>query len=450
MSRHSFWSNHQSITANLAHQFTARIESRSLRSDDAQVTESLADALLADACRERVSDIHLMPAGDMFRIRFRVDGDLLDAAQTSHEVGERLLNHFRAVGDMDTGHLFRPAESRLTYMLDEQELDLRLAVTPCMGGETMVIRVLHPETVQQQIDALGLANSDLQRLKNWLETASGMFLVSGPTGSGKTTTVYALLHELKQLRRSIYTIEEPVEYQIPGICQLEVDAEHGLTFTAGLRSLLRMDPDFLMVGEVRDHRAAHAACDAAIRGRTLMSTIHSRDVTGVITTLRNWNLQNHEIAAAVTMVVAQRLVRKLCPECRYEKPPTDEQLRWLRAAGVDTPPRNVWLKAGCGHCHGMGYHGRTGIFELWQLDEDDYEAILTGKDERAILRHLHQQGYRTMLQDGLEKAERGIIALDDLRAVPDLLPHRKPVGLDDAAASDTLPPSSLELAEGKH
>ncbi|MFA9479470.1 GspE/PulE family protein [Phycisphaerales bacterium AB-hyl4] len=445
MSSSVFGSRGQPTPPNLARQFTARLQSRNFDSDPAGNMEALSDALLNDACRERVSDVHLMPAGDMMRIRFRVDGDLIDAAQVSQAMGERVINHFRAIGDIDTSHLFRPVESRLTYMLDNEELDLRLAVTPCMGGEAMVIRVLHPETVQQNIDSLGLIDSDLQRVSDWLDTASGMLLVSGPTGSGKTTTVYALLHELKQLRRSIYTIEEPVEYQIPGICQIEVDVDHGLDFATGLRSLLRMDSDFLMVGEVRDHRTADAALDAAVRGRTLMSTIHSRDVSGVITTLRNWDIQNHEIAAAVTLVIAQRLVRKLCPECRKEKRPTEEQLRWLRSAGVENV-RGVFHKGGCDHCHGLGHLGRTGIFEVWQVDEDDYEAVLAGKDERAIQRDLLDRGHRTMLRDGLEKAEMGIISLDELRRVPDLLPHRRP-GSMDIAAEATEPVGSSQADE---
>ena len=428
----------------LAQQFTRRL----VATDPAALTagaevEALANALLQDARRERASDIHLLAMDGPVRVRLRIDGDLLDAAVVPTAIGERLLNHFRVMGELDTGHLYRPAESRLNYRLGDQELDLRLTVAPTSRGDVMVIRMLDIAVVEHQLEALGLSHEQRERLRYWLETASGMLLVAGPTGSGKTTTLYALLSELVEANRSIFTLEDPVEHHLPGVAQITIDPEHGLTFASGLRSLLRMDPDYLMVGEMREARAAHAATDAAIRGRIVFSTIHSRDAVGVVTALRNWGLEQHEIAAAMTLVMAQRLVRRLCPHCVREGPLSEDQARWYRAVtgGVE-PPARLGEPVGCDRCRGTGYHGRVGLFELWSPDEEDYDMILAGRDEVSMRRRLKEKGHRTLMSQGLAQVEAGVIALEDLRRTPDLLARQamdrgEPGQLVDEAA--TLP-----------
>ncbi len=410
----------------LARQFTRRL----VQLDESRATaggeiEALANALLHDARRERASDIHLMAMNGPVRVRLRIDGDLLDAAVVPAAIGERLLNHFRVMGELDTSHLYKPAEARLHYRLDDRELDLRLSVAPASRGEVMVIRMLDIAVIEHQLEALGLPHAHERRLRYWLDTASGMLLVAGPTGSGKTTTLYALLQELIRANRSIFTLEDPVEHHLDGVAQITIDPSHGLTFATGLRSLLRMDADYLMVGEMRETRAAHAAADAAIRGRILFSTIHSRDAVGVVTALRNWELENHEIAAALTLVVAQRLVRCLCPQCKERGTLTEDQARWYRGVtGGAEPPASVAQARGCDHCRGTGYRGRMGLFELWSPDEEDYNMILAGRDEAAIRRRLKQKGHATLLTAGLEHLAAGTIALEDLRRTPDLLPRQ--------------------------
>lgn len=409
---------------NFAQQFTSLLATRGVHaSASARDMDALADALLRDAVNERASDIHIEPLNGSTRIRFRIDGELLDAALLPRTHGTRLLNHFKAIGEIDPGHVFRPQQTRLAYHLGHDELDLRLAISPCLDSEIMVIRLLMPEMLEQRINALGLSDRDLDVLHEWLASTSGMLLACGPTGSGKTTTVYSLIRELSQLNRSIFAIEDPVEYEVGGVNQIPVDEHHQLTYAEGLKAILRMDPDYIMLGEIRDSVSAESGFTAANRGTVVLSTMHSRDPFGVVTTFRNWHLPDNEIASGLNMMIAQRLVRRLCPECCYEDKPTDEQRRWLRAAGARVPQR-IWQAGACEYCRGQGYRGRTGIFEIWQVNEADYEGILAGMDEHALRRQVHERGYGTMLDDGLQKASHGVTSIDALRSVPDLLPLR--------------------------
>lgn len=430
-----------SARTDLARHLTTAIATVSnLTTASARTMDALTDALLRDAVEQRVSDIHLEPVEDVLRIRFRIDGELLFASLLPKARGLHLVNHVKAVADINPGPLFQPQEKRLSYRLDDHELDLRLAVIPCLQDETMVIRVLMPEMLEHRLSALGLSERDLARVRQWLESTSGMLLSCGPTGSGKTTTVYSLLRELSQLNRAVFCIEDPIEYEIPGINQVRVDEAHQLGYAEGLKSILRMDPDYIMLGELRDARGAEAALTAANQGTVVLSTMHSRDPIGTVTTLRNWHLPNNEIAVGLNMLIAQRLVRRLCPKCRYEGKPTEEQRRWLKAAGAKAPSR-IWQAGTCAQCRGLGYHGRTGIFEVWQLDEADYDAILAGMDEHALRRQVDEKNHGTILDDGLEKARKGTTAVDALRHVPDLLPlhalvqHSQKVGTPRSVAN---------------
>jgi type II secretory ATPase GspE/PulE/Tfp pilus assembly ATPase PilB-like protein len=240
-----------------------------------------------------------------------------------------------------------------------------------------------------------------------------MFLVTGRTGSGKTTTLYAILQELKLADRSIVTIEDPVEYQVDGITQMEVDHYHGLNYAEGLKSSLRMDPDYLMVGEVRDAESARASTDASITGRVLQSTMHSRDAAGAESSLRSWAILHHEIFTSLRVVIAQRLVRKLCPECRKQGEVSTRVRRWME--GMSLPaPETAWQPVGCTTCQGLGFRGRTGVFEVWTLDEDDYDLISAHAEERKIRQRLTEKEHLTLLADGLSKAAEGVTTLEEL------------------------------------
>ena len=380
--------------------------------------DEVGDLLLRDALRERASDVHLEPAEDGWRVRLRIDGCLYDAAFLGHDVGQRLVRHFKALSGVDSVTTQRPQDGRRTYRLDGRDVDLRLAAAPCLAGEKLVLRLLACGAAGWDLAALGMSDAQLTHMHEWLANVHGMVLVVGPTGSGKTTTLYALLRQLRLAERAITTIEDPVEYQIPGVTQMQVNAKAGLTFASAVKAMGRLDSDVLLVGEMREAESARAALDAAGRGRVLLSTLHCRDAVAAVRALRNWGLSDHEIAGSLDVVVAQRLVRVLCPACRREEAPSDADRVWFESAGIP-PPRHTWepRPGGCPDCHATGYRGRTGVFEVWRLDEPDYRLLLRRADELAIRRDLSRRGHRTLLADGLDKADRGITSLEELKVL---------------------------------
>jgi len=381
----------------------------------------LASLLLQDAWRERASDIHLDPQSGGYRICFRIDGVLYVAALLTREQAHRLVNQFKTWAKLDPVHTFTCQESRWTYSIDDQLLHLRLTGVPCVNGEKLTIRLLNPKRVEHRLDELGLSESHFEHIQAWLNNIKGMFLVVGPTGSGKTTTLYGLLHELIAHGKSIVTIEEPVEYQIDGISQIQVDRRHDLTFAQGLRTMLRLDPDYLMVGEIRDAESARSATDASVGGRILLSTLHSPDSVGTITTLRNWGLKDYEIAANVSVIVAQRLVRVLCGHCKEKRALSKTQQAWLASiVGNGSKIDQAWFVVGCDRCGQTGYVGRTGIFEVWRLNEEDYESILAGQDEHALREQLLKRNQPLLLADAIEKFKEGITSLESLQAIAGL------------------------------
>lgn len=376
----------------------------------------LAEAVLKDAHRQRASDIHLSPEESGVRLGLRVDGVLLNAALIGKDNGQRLINQFKTLAGLDPVATFAPQDARLSYDLEEQALDLRVACAPCVEGEKLAIRVQIPENLEQRIDDLGLSGEPLEVLKQWLEAVEGMLVVAGPTASGKTTTLYALLHELKLLDRSIITIEDPVEYRVDGIAQMQVNADQGFTFAEGIKAMLRLDPDYLLVGETRDRESARAAVDAASSGRALLTSLHSRDAVGAITSLRNWGVEDYEIATLLQIGIGQRLIRTLCPDCRKSGSPTEKEQLWLRAMGLPVPDGS-WHAVGCEKCDQLGYRGRTGVFEIWRLDEEDCDLILAHTDERTLRRRLNDKGYAFLLTDAVDKAAEGVTTIDELRSL---------------------------------
>lgn len=374
----------------------------------------LALALVQDAMTARASDIHLEPRDDEMRVRLRIDGAVSDVAGLTAEQGKWLTNQFKALADLDPVVRFTPKDSHARVCLNDCTVDLRLALAPCQQGEALSIRLLDPKRLDRSIDDLGLTEANRQQLEDWLENVNGMFLSAGPTGSGKTTTIYALLHELKFADRTVVSIEDPVEYEIPGITQVQLDEKHHLSFAEGVKAMLRLDPDFLMIGEIRDAASARAAGDAAITGRVLLSTVHSRDAVGAVTALRNWGLPDHEIAESLAVVIAQRLVRRLCPGCRKPATPTESEIRWLRSLRLPAP-KCAWSATGCNKCDGFGYFGRTGIFELWRLREADYRLILEHSHDHQLRQHFHASHAGNLIQDGLAKVDAGVTSLAELR-----------------------------------
>lgn len=401
----------------LVQELLSVVEKRDVSTDNEELKYPFeAVSLLRDAVRERASDIHLDTQVEGVLVRLRIDGAVIDGTLLEHSIGKRLCNQFKAICELDPVAKYVPEEARGSYEVDGCLLNLRIAHAPCLNGDKISVRILDPRLVPRTLLQLGLHSSALEHIQDWLDDVHGILLVAGPTGSGKTTTLYALLNKLKLHKKNIVSIEDPVEYQIYGINHMQVDMKHGLGFPEGVKAILRMDPDYVMLGEIRDAASAKAAIVAAASGRPLLSTIHSRDATGVINVLRNFTLNDHEISSHLIMVIAQRLVRLLCPECRLQEHPTPSERRWLKLLGRKVP-RQVWHAKGCDACRGLGYKGRTGVFEVWRMRADDYKLILQGTDRKQIYEHLREQGHIFMLDDGLSKAAEGLTSLDELRGL---------------------------------
>jgi type II secretory ATPase GspE/PulE/Tfp pilus assembly ATPase PilB-like protein len=379
-------------------------------------TEEIMRALLTDALSARASDVHFDPLSDSFQVRFRIDGALHRVMMPDLEEGMRMVRFFKAAAGLDPGNLITPHDARAHFEIDGRDLEVRLALAPAVTGEKLALRLLWRDRLALNLGELGLAASQRDEIGHWLNNASGMFLAAGPVGSGKTTTLYALIAELDLARRNIVTIEDPVEYQVDGLNQLQADERHGLAMGGALKTILRLDPDFILIGEIRDETSARAAIDAAGTGKIVLSTLHARDAAGTVTSLRNLGATDHQIAVALSFVVAQRLVRKLCPECRTQGTLEKPDRAWLERLHLDVP-QTIWKAVGCPRCAGTGYYGRSGVFELWPVDWQAYDLILAGADEATIRRHVRNQTESDILKAGLEQAAAGLTTLTELRGM---------------------------------
>ena len=389
---------------------------KSARLDDDEITEPWATALINDAVQTRASDIHLDPQMDEIRVRFRIDGAVHEVASLPAKIGLRMLRYFKVASNLDPAASLLPEDSHFQMELDGKPLDIRVACAPCVFGDKLAMRLLQRSAVKHRLAHLGLREEDQAAIQAWLGDISGMLLVAGPVGSGKTTTLYALLAELHLAGRHIVTIEDPVEFQLEQVNQIEVNVKRGLTFERGLRSILRLDPDYILLGEIRDKESALVAMEAATAGRAVLTTMHSRSTAGVVTALRSLGAPNYEIAASLAFIIAQRLVRKLCEQCRRLETPRKAELQWLESLGEPIPDK-AWHPVGCEHCAQTGYYGQTGVFEVLPVDERVYDFIVAGDDEHKLRQHLRAAGFRPLLRDGLEKAAAGITDLSELTRI---------------------------------
>ena len=407
--------NPRPVEPRLAPRFHALLAAHPPQPDQPR-TQERAEALLADAVQWRASDIHLEPSSSETRLRFRVDGVLHDAAAVPNFSGHRLAAFFKTLSQIDALALAKPEHGHGRMEAAGTLVELRTTVAPTVAGEMLGIRLLDTNRPLLRLGDIGMSEADQQTLRAWLEGMQGMLLVGGPVGSGKTSTLYALLHELQKLPRSILTVEDPVESNLDGISQIEVNPKRGLLFPEAIRAMLRLDPDYLLVGEIRDPESAHVAITAAGSGHALLSTIHARDAVGTVTTLRNVGAKNWEIAAALEVCVSQRLVRRLCPACREESPATEEDQSRFAAIG-EAPPATLFAARGCNDCAGTGFSGRIGVFELWRVDAVARQAIADGADDLALARHALQHGLRPLLHDALAKVAAGLTSLPEIRAL---------------------------------
>lgn len=372
--------------------------------------------LLQLAVSARATDIHIDPYQANFLLRLRIDGCLDNLGTIDRSEGQLLENQLKTMAQIDPGVQFIPRGSRFTAPLKNGNTEVRLTLAPCISGPKLALRLLDPQQVSLPLDKIGMATDQMASLEDWLLSMGGIFLVSGPTGSGKTTTLYALLHELAGRGRHILTIEDPVEYEIEGINQIQTDKIHGLDFPTAVRSMLRLDPDDLMIGETRDAETAASAVRAAISGHSVLTTIHARDVVSGVTALRNFGCTDHDIAVASAVFVNQRLLRLLCTECRDEGKPSREEIAWFRGLGLE-PPETIFKPGGCSSCKGKGFRGRTGVFEIWRPDSYSYELLLAGKDERSLRQHLAQKEHHSLLTKASELVRTGATSAAEMMTI---------------------------------
>ncbi|MDI5921885.1 ATPase, T2SS/T4P/T4SS family [Halomonas sp. LR5S13] len=384
----------------------------------------MAHVLLEDAIRARASDIHLDPSRERWRIRLRIDGRVIDALDLEVGDGLQLANQFKVLARLDPMPSRVASEGSFSWPPGEEGVEetfLRVTAVNCVGGEKLAIRFLAPPRTFHDTLSLGIGEQGARGIRRWMDATGGMLLVAGPTGAGKTTTLYTLLNQLRLTDSHVVTLEDPVEYAIPGINQIQVDAENGLDFATGTRSMLRLDPDYVLIGEIRDPGSAAAAVSVAGSGRSLMGTLHSRDAVGAVSTLRHLGLEDAEISASLGLVIAQRLVRRLCEQCREQRPTPSQDVQWLEAVGLEVP-EHAWAPVGCEHCDGLGYRERTGVFEIWQPTPEDHALLLRHADDAVLRRSLLERGETLMFADGLAKAAAGITTLREVFRMGAILP----------------------------
>ena len=382
----------------------------------AEINDNPALALISRAISARATDIHIDPSSEEYTVRFRIDGKLSNFCRLSNEVGRAILMQLNVMGNLDIADPFHPKEGRLALPEALNDFEVRITAVPVVDGEAISLRVLSRHRLMRSMDQLGLSTNAQARIEQILRHGEGIVLVTGPTGSGKTTTLYSMLHQMDNGTRHIVTIEDPVEYNIPTFRQISVDTKHGISMTSGLRTLLRLDPDVVLVGEIRDAEAAETAMRAASSGKYVFSSLHTRDVASTVTAIRDLHIDNRSLAGNLAGIISQRLLRRLCPECSIATSPTESEAAVFRANDLE-PPKEIRHPVGCPRCRGTGYYDRIGLFEVVTSEDDIIHAINDGKPENELRRLIHERGIHTLQKDALQKAAEGVVSLEDCSAM---------------------------------
>ena len=372
----------------------------------------IVNSLICDAIDHLASDIHLESQPDALRVRWRIDGVLYDKEQIEGIFMAQVLSRIKVLAHIDITEKRIPHDGKFKVLFNGQEIDLRVSTFPSIHGEKIVIRILDRTHHMITLDKLGFTDAMLSSFKTLLSRSSGFFLVSGPTGSGKTTTLYAALSALNSSEKNIITLEDPVEYSLEGITQSQIHPEAGFTFEKGIRSLLRQDPDVVMIGEIRDRQTAQVAIEASLTGHVVLSTIHTNDAPTVIMRLIVMGIEPFLVNAAVSGVLAQRLARTICSACRIQAEPTDQDCAMLKRLGAE--PMVLYKGTGCQACFNLGYKGRIGIFELLAMTPKLRNMVMQRPSLDVILNQALEDGMQTLIVDGLKKVRQGIITLDEL------------------------------------
>ena len=383
----------------------------------------LVNMILFQALKMRASDVHFQPFPDRLQVRYRIDGVLYDMEAPPRKVQDAILSRLKVMGSMDIAERRLPQDGRASVKLGDSDVDIRISSVPTSHGERVVMRLLDKSARMYDLAEIGLEADNLEMVTQYIQYQHGILLVTGPTGSGKTTTLYGALQKVNSTQLNVITLEDPIEYKLEGVSQIQINEKKGLTFALGLRHLLRQDPDIMMVGEIRDLETARIAIQAALTGHLVYSTLHTNDASSTVTRLVDIGLEPYLVASSLVCVIAQRLVRQICPDCREQYEPGEKEMLDLRAINLELDQfaeRKLWRGVGCPNCYNTGYVDRTGIYEVLPVDEILKEQIMDSINSSVIKKTSIERGYRTLRMDGARKVLAGISTAAEVLRVTQL------------------------------
>ena len=382
----------------------------------------LVNTVLFQALKMRASDVHFQPYAERMQVRFRIDGILYDMDSIPRRVQDAIISRVKVMGKMDIAERRLPQDGRATIRLGDGEVDVRISSIPTSDGERIVLRLLDKSAKLYSLDEIGLTKDNQKVMNEFLDYNHGIILVTGPTGSGKTTTLYASMAQIDTSQKNVLTIEDPVEYALPGVSQVQVNVKKGLTFATGLRSFLRQDPDVMMVGEIRDLETAEVAIRAALTGHLVFSTVHTNDSASTITRMVDQGVEPYLVSSSIVLIIAQRLVRTICRHCREMQPISAEWKAKLSKVGMalNRLEGEVAVGLGCEECYHSGYSGRTAIYEIMPVDEELRTEIMNGESATTMKRSAVKRGLITLREDGRQKIAAGLTTADEVLRVTQL------------------------------
>jgi general secretion pathway protein E len=384
----------------------------------------LVNMVMFQALKMRASDVHLQPYPDRVQVRYRVDGILYDMESAPKKVQDAIISRIKVMGKMDIAERRLPQDGRATVRIGNSDVDVRISSIPSSTGERIVMRLLDKSARVYKLEEIGLDEDNMVLLRKYFNYTHGIIFVTGPTGSGKTTTLYAGMSELNAAEKNILTIEDPIEYNLDGISQVQVNTKKGLTFAAGLRSFLRQDPDVMMVGEVRDFETAEISIRAALTGHLVLSTLHTNDAPSAVTRMLDIGVEPYLVSSSVIVVVAQRLIRLICPKCKEHIPPDQSTIKKLKQAGLVAdvfPEGKVWVGKGCDYCFDSGYVDRTALYEILPIDDVLKDQIMDRAGASTIKKTALERGImKTLRMDGISKVLEGRTTIDEVLRVTQL------------------------------
>ncbi len=384
--------------------------------DDAPIIR-LANSILSQAVRQKASDIHLEPFEEEVKVRYRLDGVLYNVLSIPQKLKAGVISRFKLMANLNIAEKRLPQDGRIRIRAAGRDVDIRVSSIPVRHGERVVLRILEQGTLLLPLSEIGFSPEDLAQVNRLITLTSGIILVTGPTGAGKTTTLYAILNTINSPDKNIITIEDPVEYQLRGIGQIQVNPRISLTFASGLRSILRQDPDVILIGEIRDTETAEIAIQASLTGHLVFSTLHTNDAPSAMTRLIDMGVEPFLISTSVRAVLAQRLVRRICPSCRAPYRPGPDEIARLEIAPGDLPEGTLFRGTGCAACLETGYKGRQGIYELFVLDDEIAHLVNTREDASALREAGRRKGMKTLMDDGRRKVLEGATTIEEVLRV---------------------------------